>query len=393
VSESRSLPISLILLWLVGNALRLPILAVPPVIPVLRGEFNLSGTQIGILTGLPVFLFAVAALAGSRLITRLGVVMAVVTGLVITALGSALRGLATDVISLLGATIVMGGGVALVQPAMPAMVGRWLPRHIALATAVYTNGLLVGEVLPVALFPVLLPLFGGSWRATFFFWALPVIAIAIVVLLAAPRERNADASLSPRWLPDWPAGDVWRLGLIFTSGSAIYFGSNAFLPAYLAQAGRPDLVSAALTALNLGQIPVSLLLIAFARRLEGKAWPLVTSGVLSVACIIGILASAGPATVASAALLGAFAGGGFALGLTLPPLLSPPREVARVSAAMFTISYAGTMLISVLSGFAWDISGSARFAFLPIALSAVPSVLLILTINFERKPDVVMQAD
>jgi hypothetical protein len=47
------------------------------------------------------------------------------------------------------------------------------------------------------------------------------------------------------------------------------------------------------------------------------------------------------------------------------------------------------MLISVLSGFAWDLCGSARFAFLPIALSAVPSVMLILTIKFERKPDFV----
>lgn len=393
MSESRSLPISLILLWLVGNALRLPILAVPPVIPALRNEFNLSGTQIGILTGLPVFLFAVAALVGSRLITRLGAVPAVVTGLVITTLGSALRGVASDVIGLLGATIVMGAGVAVVQPALPALVGRWLPKHIALATAVYTNGLLVGEVLPVALFPVLFALFGGSWRATFFVWAIPVIVIALIVLVVAPRERAAGASVSPRWLPDWPAREVWRLGLIFSSGSALYFGSNAFLPGYLSQAGRPDLVNPALTALNLGQIPVSLLLIAFARRLEGKAWPLVLAGVLSVASIIGIVASAGPATVASAAALGFFAGGGFALGLTLPPLLSPPREVARVSAAMFTISYSGTMLISVLSGFVWDISGSARFAFLPIALSAVPSIVLILTINFSRERDVVMQGD
>jgi MFS transporter, CP family, cyanate transporter len=393
VSESRSIPISLILLWLVGNALRLPILAVPPVIPALRGEFNLSGTQIGVLTGLPVFLFAVAALAGSRLITRLGAVPAVVTGLVITTIGSALRGVATDVISLLGATIVMGAGVAVVQPALPALVGRWMPKHIALATAVYTNGLLVGEVLPVALFPVLFPLFGGSWRATFFLWAVPVIVIALVVFVAAPREHAAGASISPRWLPDWPAREVWRLGLIFSSGSALYFGSNAFLPGYLSQAGRADLVSPALTALNLGQIPVSLLLIAFARRLEGKAWPLVLSGVLSVVSIIGIATTAGPATVASAAALGFFAGGGFALGLTLPPLLSPPREVARVSAAMFTISYSGTMLISVVSGFAWDLSGSARFAFLPIALSAVPSILLILTINFARAPHIVMPVE
>jgi CP family cyanate transporter-like MFS transporter len=386
VAESRSLPTSLILLWLVGNALRLPILAVPPVIPALRDELHLSGTQIGILTGLPVFLFAIAALGGSRLISRVGAVPAVITGLVIVTLGSALRGVTTDVLGLLGATIVMGAGVAVVQPAMPALVGRWLPRHIAVATAIYTNGLLVGEVLPVALFPVLFPLLGDSWRATFFLWAVPVIVIAVVVLLAAPRERITAASASPRWFPDWPAREVWRIGLIFSSGSALYFGSNAFLPGYLSQAGRPDLVSPALTALNLGQIPVSLLLIAFAKRLEGKRWPMMASGVLSVASIIGIVATTGAATVASAAALGFFAGGGFALGLTLPPLLSPPREVARVSAAMFTISYAGTMLVSVIGGYAWDLSGSARFAFLPIALSALPSIVLIMTIRFDRRP-------
>jgi MFS transporter, CP family, cyanate transporter len=387
VSETRSLPTSLILLWLVGNALRLPILAVPPVIPALRGDFNLSGTQIGILTGLPVFLFAVAALAGSRLISRVGAVPAVVTGLVITTLGSALRGIAGGVTSLLGATIVMGAGVALVQPAMPALVGRWLPRHIAVATAIYTNGLLVGEVLPVALFPLLFPLLGESWRATFFLWAVPGIVIALIMLIVAPRERRTTARPSSRWFPEWPAREVWRIGLVFSSGSTLYFGSNAFLPGYLIQAGRADLVSAALTALNIGQIPMSLLLIAFAKRLEGKKWPLIASGALSVASIIGIVVTAGPATVTCAAALGFFAGGGFALGLTLPPLLSPPSEVARVSAAMFTISYAGAMLISVISGFAWDASGSARFAFLPIALSALPSILLTLTINFPRKPD------
>lgn len=391
--KSQSLTISLILLWLVGNALRLPILAVPPVIPALRGDFNLSGTEIGILTGLPVILFAAAALVGSRLVSRLGAVPAVMTGLLVTALGSALRGLTTDVISLLAATIVMGAGVAVVQPAMPALVGRWTTHHIALGTAIYTNGLLIGEVLPVALFPALFPLVGQSWRATFVVWAIPVLVIAIILAAAAPREKGATASVSPRWLPEWPAREVWRLGLIFASGSALYFGSNAFLPGYLSDAGHPDLVSPALTALNLGQIPASLLLIAFARRLEGKAWPLVLSGLASIASIIAIVISAGPATLASAATLGFFAGGGFALALTLPPLLSPLREVARVSAAMFTISYAGAMLISVLSGLVWDLTGSPRFAFLPIALSALPSILLMPTINFDREPKIVREGD
>jgi MFS transporter, CP family, cyanate transporter len=392
VATSRSLPISLGLLWLVGAALRLPILAVPPVIPALRSEFHLSGTDIGILTGLPIVLFAAAALVGSRLVARLGAVAAVVIGLLLAAAGSALRGVTSDVLSLFAATVVMGAGVAVTQPAMPALVGRWLPQRIALGTGIYTNGLLVGEILPVALFPLLFPLFGDSWREMFVFWAMPVVAIAVLVVAMAPREDFKNTDISSRWWPDWPARDIWRLGIIFASASALYYATNGFLPGHLIEAGRFDLINPALTALNLGQLPASLMLIAFGRQLERKAWPFVVAGLLSLLCIAFIVASADALTVvASTGVLGFAIGAAFALCLTLPPLLSKPQEVARVSAAMFTISYASAMVVSVLSGAAWDFTGVERFAFLPIGLSALPLILLVLTIDFDRKPSLPRQ--
>jgi CP family cyanate transporter-like MFS transporter len=381
------------LLWLIGNAMRLSILAVPPVIPALRDELGLSGTDIGILTGLPVVLFAAAALVGSRLVARLGVITAVVSGLMLTALGSALRGVAPDVMTLFAATALMGIGVAVTQPALPALVGQWLPRHIALGTGTYTNGLLVGEIVPVALFPILLPLLGGSWRATFVLWAVPIVAIALLVMAVAPREASVRVAGPPRWWPDWPARDILRLGVIFAGASALYYGSNAFLPGYLAGTGRSDLINPALTALNAGQLPASLLLIGFGRHFERKAWPFVLSGLLCVASIALIVATASVVTVASTAVLGFAIGAAFALGLTLPPLLSTTAEVARVSAAMFTISYSGAMLVSVIGGVVWDLTGVERFAFLPIALSALPLILLAPTISFAGKQDVVVREE
>jgi len=390
--QSRSPLISLLLLWLIGNALRMPILAVPPVVPVLRGEFHLSGTEIGILTGLPIVLFAAAALAGSRLVARIGAVAAAIVGLLLTAAGSALRGVAPDVMILFGATVVMGAGVAIAQPAMPALVGRWLPQRIGLATGVYTNGLLIGEILPVVLFPLLFPLLGDSWRATFVFWAAPIVIVALLVVALAPREGSEKIFPSSRWWPDWPAREVWRIGLIFGSASALYFASNAFLPVYLRVGGRADLITPALTALNSGQLPASLLLIGFARHLERRLWPFLLAGALGVVSIAGLVTGEpdGPVIVASATLLGFSAGGVFALSLTLPPLLSAPQEVARVSAAMFTISYANAVVASVLAGAAWDATGIARFAFLPIALSALPLFLLTPNLRFDRKPAAIL---
>jgi len=386
VTASRSLPISLLLLWLSGAALRFSILAVPPVIPALRDEFNLSGTDIGILTGLPVVLFAAAALAGSRLVARIGAVAAVVVGLLLTAFGSALRAVTPDLTVLFVATAIMGAGVAVTQPALPALVGRWLPHRIGLGTGIYTNGLLVGEILPVALFPVVFQFLGGSWRATFVFWAVPIAAIALLVLALAPRDAAVKMTEPTRWWPDWPLRDVLRLGVIFASASALYYASNAFIPEHLTDAGRSDLINPALTALNLGQLPASFVLIAFGRWLERRTWPFVLSGLLSLVCITLIVFTANAVTVASMAVFGFVIGTAFALCLTLPPLLSTTREVARVSAAMFTISYASAMAVSVLSGVAWDVTGVERFAFLPIALSALPLILLVSGIRF--RPDI-----
>jgi CP family cyanate transporter-like MFS transporter len=226
--------------------------------------------------------------------------------------------------------------------------------------------------------------FGQSWRATFVFWALPIVVIALLVLALAPPEKAAAIGAARRWWPNWPAREILRLGSVFAGASAIYFGSNAFLPGYLSETGRADLISPALTALNVGQLPASLLLIVFARYLERRAWPFVFAGVLCLACLGAIVATAGAVTVASAAVLGFAAGAAFALGLTLPPLLSAPDEVARVSAAMFTFSYTSALVVSVLSGAAWDLTGDARFAFLPVALAGLPAILLVPTMRFDR---------
>jgi hypothetical protein len=66
----RRFLLHLLLLWLAGNALRLTILAVPPVIPSIHNDLDLSATGVGILGGLPVVMFAAIALASAGVNTR-----------------------------------------------------------------------------------------------------------------------------------------------------------------------------------------------------------------------------------------------------------------------------------------------------------------------------------
>lgn len=371
----RSTWTALILLWLSGNGLRVTILAVPPVLVSIRDDLHLSATQVGLLSSIPPAMFAIAALAGSLLVARLGVTEALAGSLALVAAGSALRGVSSSYTVLLGMTVIMSAGVAIMQPIMPTTVRQWLPTRIGLGTAVYTNGLLVGEIFAVLLTtPLVLPLVNGSWRLSLVAWSLPIAIVALMVYVFAPRwgiSHLAAAARPRRWLPDWHLGLVWRLGGLFCCINAIYFAANAFIPIYLASQGRSDLIAGALLALNLGQLPASLLLLAVADRLERRAWPYIASGVASLASIAGIVYLTGSATIACAGLLGFSDAAALVLGLTLPPHLCHPDDVARTSAGVFTLSYGGAVVIALVSGAAWDLTSAPALAFLPLAMCAV----------------------
>ena len=380
----RQFLLHILLLWLAGNALRLTILAVPPVIPSIHQDLHLSATAVGILGGLPVLLFAAAALPGSLLIARIGPVRALVAGLVISAIGGALRGAVPAVWWLFAMTIVTGAGVAVMQPALPALVRRWAPHRIAFATAIFTNGLLVGETLPVLLMlPLVLPLV-GTWQWGLAAWSLPVLAIALLVMVTT-RETGAapPAPAQPaRWWPDWRNGLIWRLGLIFGSVNAMYFALNTFLPDYLTSQSRGDLISPVLSALNFGQLPASAILLAVASRLERRAWPYVVFGIFSLASVVGIAMTASVWTVVWAGLFGFSAAGVLVLALAVPPMLCAPEDVAPVTAAVLTVSYSLAMIVAVVSGLAWDVTHMPVMAFVPMGLCALILFVLPQTLPF-----------
>jgi CP family cyanate transporter-like MFS transporter len=385
----RRVLLSFALLWLAGAGLRLTVLAVPPVIPLIHADLRLSETEIGVLTGLPSLLFALAAVPGSLLIARLGPVAALSIGLLVDGVASGLRGAAPSAAWLYAATIAMGAGIAVAQPALPPIVRAWLPGRIGLATAVYTNGFLIGATAAAALsLPLVLPLIGGSWRLGFAVWAVPVVVTAALVPLLAPRADPPGAETPvqmPRWWPDWRSPLLWRLGLLFGSNNSIYFTTNAFLSDYLHATGAAHLIGPALIALNVGQIPVSFALIAAAGRVENRLWPYTVSGLGVLAGLAGVVFTTGAFVVAAAGLIGLSITLTFVLILALPPVISAPGDVHRLAAGMFTISYSTAVVVPTASGLAWDLTGLPGAAFAPIAACAVMLVALAPTLPIGRR--------
>jgi CP family cyanate transporter-like MFS transporter len=242
---------------------------------------------------------------------------------------------------------------------------------------VYSNGFLIGEIVAAALtVPLVLPLVAGSWQLAFSVWSIPV-ALTAGALWIVTAHRSRDVEAPPvAWWPDWRSARTWRLGLILGCASASYFGSNAFLPDYLRSTHHAGLIAAALTSVNLSQLPASVVTAAFARVMVARRWPVVVAGAMTVIAAAGFLLG-GVWVVVFAGILGFSTATVFVLTIALPPLLVAEHDVHRLSAAIFTIAYACPFVISLTGGAVWDASGVPYTSFLPIAATGVIMIGLV----------------
>jgi CP family cyanate transporter-like MFS transporter len=370
--------------------MRITLLSVPPVIPLIHMDLHMTEAEVGFLVGLPLLIFALAAVPGSLLVARLGTVLTMTIGMALTALAAAGRGAAAELWQLYTATIVMGFGIAIVQPAIPTLVREWLPSRMALGTAASTNGMLAAVMLAATLtIPVVLPMVGGSWRLALVVWAAPVLLIALLFLLLSPRSEYCtpqDVANVRLWWPDWRSPLTWLLGLTFGCNNAGYFGANAFLPDFLASQGRADLIGAALGWLNAGQFIASLLMLVVAERLQGRGWPYLVCGSMAFAGFVGMVLTSGNWIVLSAAVMGFANAVTLAVILALPPLLSRPGDAHRTAAGMFTISYACALIVPTISGGLWDLTGRPWTAFVPLGLCALGLAVLGTALSRYRGP-------
>ena len=377
----------LLLLWLVGLCLRITVLAIPPVIPQLHASFAMSQAMVGALTSLPVLLFSFAAIPGSLLVSRFGPAHVMSAGILITAAAGAARGLSPSLAVLFLTTFAMGFGIAIMQPALPAVVREWTPQRVALGIVVYSNGLLVGEAFSASLtIPFVLPMTGGDWRLALAAWSVPVAIFGVLAAIETWRRHEPRGTSEAKpWWPDWRNPLTWKLGLLSGYASALYFGTNAFLPDFLAARGRPELLNPALAALNWVQLPASFLMLAFADRLTMRRWPFLSLGVLSIAATLALVGLPVGTTVWWTGILGFCNAFLLILTMALPPLLAEARDVHRLSAAMIAIGYLSAFVVPIAGGALWDLTRLPASGFAPILLFGLAAMFLAATLRFPAR--------
>lgn len=379
-SPARLLPVA-VLLWLAGLYLRVPILVAPPLAPFISADLGLNQTLTGALTTLPILMLAVGAMPGSLAISRLGPRNTLVLAMVIMAMGSAARGLAPEIITLLAASTVMGLGIAMMQPALPALLPRWLqPHHVAMGTAIYMNGMLMGEFVGAGVtLPVLVPLMDNSWRLTLLAWSLPALLVAAALFL--PKRDLARPVQRAAWLPDWSNPLTLKIGLLLGLSASMFFGLNAYMGNLLEQTGHFDKLSRALFFYNIAQVFASLVMLKTARRWVGRRYLIGVMAVISVVGTIGAILLEGWWAIASATVMSFVAGILLILLVALPPLLTRPGETGRLSAGTFLVGYTIAFLVPMTGGAVADMTGDIRHSILVMIVYSILVLPVIRTLD------------
>ncbi|WP_148861096.1 MFS transporter [Marinobacter fonticola] len=380
----EALPV-LVLLWLAGLYLRIPVLVAPPLAPFIADELALSQALTGALTTVPVLMLAIGAMPGSLAISRLGARTALALALIVVAVGSSLRGLAPDAFTLLAASAVMGLGIAIMQPALPALLTVWLkPAHLALGSSVYMNGMLMGEFIGAGVtLPVLMPLTDDSWRLTLLAWSLPGLLVAGLLFL--PKSRRKITSERPAWVPDWRNPLTWKLGLLLGASSALFFGTNAYMANVLEQRGALETLDRALFWFNLAQVAASLIMLKTSRYWVGRRSLIVIMLALAAVTLGLFLATTGLLSIVFAFLMSLTAAWLLILLVALPPLVSRSEDTGRLAAGNFTIGYTLAFAVPMLGGLIADSTGNPNHALITLIVYAVLVLPLAFTLDLRTR--------
>ena len=181
----RKWPLAAALLVVAVN-LRLGVAAVPPLLNQIRATTGLSAAGGGLLTGLPVFCFGIAALAAPRLIRRFSMGPLVTLTLAVIACGCALR-LIPSLPALFIGTAVLGCGIAVGNVLLPGLIKRDFPTQRVLMTALYSVSLAGGAAIASGLTVPIEHATGLGWRGAIAIWGL---AAVIAIVLWSPQVHH-----------------------------------------------------------------------------------------------------------------------------------------------------------------------------------------------------------
>ena len=363
-------------------------LALAPLFPLLRIEFDVSWTALGMLVGVFYAASGMTQFAAGFVVDRAGARPVLLSGLALMACGTILASLAPGVTWLFPIVAAMGVGNGVFHPADFAILNANVtPRRLGYAYSTHGIGGNLGYALsPIVSFSIA-SVFG--WRAALVaMGVMGLVALGILAsqrrLLTSHREGDARGSSLRSTVRLFLQPAIVLCFGYFVAQTMATVGLQNFLPSALnaAFAVPLGLATSAVTAYLLGSTAGIAAGGYFATR-TARHDRIAATGLLAGASLLALVAAG---LVPLAMIIPLFVAAGFALGATGPSRdlivrnATPKGASGRVYGFVYSGLDLGAMLGPVWFGLMLD-RGLARQMFFVVSLLLVVAVTTVLQVR------------
>ena len=183
--------------WMLYFAFALSIASIAPLVYQVMTDLGMNRAEMGTVLAAWQLTYIFCSVPCGGLLDRFGPRRMMFASMLVIALSVALRGFASDYVTLMLAVMVFGIGGPLISSGAPKVVASWFTgKERGLAMGIYFTGTATGGIITVALTnSVFLPAIGGDWRDLMIGYALFVVAAGVIwlVISANPASRDMEA--------------------------------------------------------------------------------------------------------------------------------------------------------------------------------------------------------
>lgn len=357
--------------------LRSPLTAVGPVVADIVDAFALNNVLAGMLTAVPLFMFAALSGVVGSLSTRYAIERLVVFSVLLLILGLYLR-VAGSVYTLFFGTAIVGLGICVGNVVMPGFIKKQFPNQIGSMTGVYSVSMNLTAALAAGLSVQIGSWLGIGWKGSLGVWILPAILTLVVWFFLALNARKQEAANSRPAIKKGGASLfssklAWSISFFMGLQSVIYYCLVAWLPTFLTSNGMlAEDAGWMLSYMQFAMIPVSFIGPILANRMADQRPMMIVAGVSFITAIMLLLFFGNSYAFIACMLFGIANGLSFGMAMLFFSIrTSSSQQALKLSGMSQSVGYLLAGFGPLVFGALFDISADWKYSFAFLLLVAV----------------------
>ena len=270
---------------LIGTVLRSPFTALPTILRDIAQGLGVEVSSLGILTSLPLLMFALFSAIASRLAQKIGLEHLFTYCLLLLTIGSVIRIFNLPLLYL--GTLIVGASIAIFNVLLPSMIQANQPQKISLLTTLYVTAMGISTAIASYLSVPITQ--ASSWKGLILVLSFLCLVTLLVWLpnhrhnhyLEGQQEKKSKENILK-------SKSVWAIIVFGGLQSLLFYTSMTWLPTMAISAGLSNSDAALLASIfSLISIPFSMTVPSLTTRLSDGHRRIMLA-IISIAGMIGI---------------------------------------------------------------------------------------------------------